>query len=314
MAWYIATRGPSTTPMANRYTCSKETGYIPAQKRDRNRRRRAHRRSPRVARGVCRSETLAPVHNFQPENRKPMTTQPLTFGAPMGEPDFGISRLAYTVAVFCLAASLGASNSVRAADVEQWGVWETSLVGPRDGNPYLEVQLSATFSQGDRHVTVPGFYDGDGVYRVRFSPPAQGQWRYETRSQPAGVERQERFLHRRSAIGEQPRTGASVQDILPALRRRHSLSSVWHYLLRVGSPDRRIAATDAQDAGRIALQQNPLLRVSQVVHLQSERTGAVRIPQAGRWHSLTSTVPIRRSGIILSGAFWICSGWVSRPT
>ncbi len=111
-----------------------------------------------------------------------MTTQPLTFGAPMGEPDFGISRLAYTVAVFCLAASLGASNSVRAADVEQWGVWETSLVGPRDGNPYLEVQLSVTFSQGDRHVTVPGFYDGDGVYRVRFSPPAQGQWRYETRS------------------------------------------------------------------------------------------------------------------------------------
>ena len=69
-----------------------------------------------------------------------------------------------------------------AADVEQWGVWEASLDGPREGNPYLDVGLSFTFRHGGDGVTVPGFYDGDGVYKVRFSPPARGSWRYETRS------------------------------------------------------------------------------------------------------------------------------------
>ncbi len=61
-------------------------------------------------------------------------------------------------------------------------MWEASLDGPREGNPYLDVELSFTFRQHGDGVTVPGFYDGDGVYRVRFSPPAQGEWRYETRS------------------------------------------------------------------------------------------------------------------------------------
>ena len=70
----------------------------------------------------------------------------------------------------------------RAADVEQWGVWELSLDGPREGNPYLDVELSVTCRHEGDGVAVPGFYDGDGVYRVRFSPPAQGPWRYETRS------------------------------------------------------------------------------------------------------------------------------------
>ena len=44
-----------------------------------------------------------------------------------------------------------------AADVERWGMWETSLRGPQSGNPYVDVQLSAVFTQGDRKITVPGF-------------------------------------------------------------------------------------------------------------------------------------------------------------
>src|SRR5581483_10279985 len=39
---------------------------------------------------------------------------------------------------------------------------------------------SATFDNGSKRVEVPGFYDGDGVYRVRFMPDAVGAWRYET--------------------------------------------------------------------------------------------------------------------------------------
>ena len=91
-------------------------------------------------------------------------------------------RLANFPGCFFLVLSSCVSGIAPAADVEQWGVWETSLGGPREGNPYLDVQLSATFRQDGRRIQVPGFYDGEGVYKVRFSPPAPGEWRYETRS------------------------------------------------------------------------------------------------------------------------------------
>lgn len=66
--------------------------------------------------------------------------------------------------------------------VEQWGTFEITLKGPADGNPFVEVRLSAVFDNGRRQLEVPGFYDGDGVYRIRFMPEAQGRWRYETRA------------------------------------------------------------------------------------------------------------------------------------
>ncbi len=72
------------------------------------------------------------------------------------------------------------SHSVTAA--EQWGQHEIMLKGPAGGNAYLEIEWSATFSQGAQSITVPGFWDGGDTYRVRFSPPSSGQWRYTTRS------------------------------------------------------------------------------------------------------------------------------------
>lgn len=69
-----------------------------------------------------------------------------------------------------------------AATAERWGTFELALKGPSDGNPFVDVTLSARFRQGDQSLTVAGFYDGDGVYRVRFMPPAEGDWRYETLS------------------------------------------------------------------------------------------------------------------------------------
>ncbi len=81
----------------------------------------------------------------------------------------------------CLAMlGLLAGNGL-AAEVEQWGVWEASLHGPRDGNPHLDVKLSAMFRHDGNAVQVSGFYEGDGTYKFRFSPPSQGTWRYETR-------------------------------------------------------------------------------------------------------------------------------------
>ena len=69
-----------------------------------------------------------------------------------------------------------------AESVEQWGVFEASLQGPSSGNPFVDVTFGALFTLEHRTVEVTGFYDGGGVYKVRFSPDTPGRWTYETTS------------------------------------------------------------------------------------------------------------------------------------
>ncbi|HXF63083.1 MAG TPA: DUF5060 domain-containing protein [Caldilineaceae bacterium] len=73
------------------------------------------------------------------------------------------------------------STSVeRRESVERWDIFEIALNGPSSGNPFVDVQVGATFRYKHRAIDVDGFYDGDGVYRVRFMPDTVGEWRYET--------------------------------------------------------------------------------------------------------------------------------------
>lgn len=75
------------------------------------------------------------------------------------------------------------SASVRAPqEAERWGVFEIELQGPKHGNPFVDVELGAEFSREGRSVRAAGFYDGDGVYRIRFMPDAEGEWTYRTTS------------------------------------------------------------------------------------------------------------------------------------
>lgn len=66
--------------------------------------------------------------------------------------------------------------------IAKWAVFELTMRGPADGNPFLDVDLVGRFSQGDRQVRARGFYDGDGIYRVRFMPDSEGTWEYRTES------------------------------------------------------------------------------------------------------------------------------------
>ncbi|MBW7458860.1 DUF5060 domain-containing protein, partial [Paenibacillus sepulcri] len=69
-------------------------------------------------------------------------------------------------------------------EVERWAMFELSFNVPSEGeeNPYRDVRFSARFQYRNRTVEPEGFYDGDGVYRIRFMPDETGPWRYETSS------------------------------------------------------------------------------------------------------------------------------------
>jgi hypothetical protein len=74
------------------------------------------------------------------------------------------------------------------ASVEKWGMFEAAFAGPASGNPFVDVTLEVEFSLANRRVFAPGFYDGDGVYRVRLMPDAEGEWSYRTRSNDTALD------------------------------------------------------------------------------------------------------------------------------
>lgn len=67
-------------------------------------------------------------------------------------------------------------------EVEQWSVGELVMEGPAAGNPFVEVRLSAEFFSGVHYAYAEGFYDGKGVYRIRFMPSVPGEWTFVTSS------------------------------------------------------------------------------------------------------------------------------------
>jgi len=65
---------------------------------------------------------------------------------------------------------------------EKWKTFELTFNGPTGGNPFKEVELSCMFFNDNDTVSVSGFYDGEGVYKLRFMPQKEGKWSYITTS------------------------------------------------------------------------------------------------------------------------------------
>jgi len=132
----------------------------------------------------------------------------------------GILSLALFVSASCQAAQTA---------VEQWGVFEIALKGPTDGNPFLDVRFAARFAQGYDSIEVSGFYDGDGMYRVRFMPVRQGVWKYTTISSASE-------LHEKT--GEFTVTKASAQNHGPV-----RVTNTFHFAYADGTPYKQVGTT-----------------------------------------------------------------------
>jgi hypothetical protein len=87
-----------------------------------------------------------------------------------------MKQLLFAIAIFMPIFLFGQSQ------VEKWKVFELTLHGPSAGNPFTEVELNAIFTFNDNHIIAKGFYDGNGIYKIRFMPDNTGIWKYETQS------------------------------------------------------------------------------------------------------------------------------------
>ena len=87
------------------------------------------------------------------------------------------------IGITFLAVLLALPGAGMSADkVERWDIFELTLEGPSEGNPFADVQLNADFTIGDKTFKPIGFYDGNGIYKIRFMPDTTGEWTYLTKS------------------------------------------------------------------------------------------------------------------------------------
>ena len=63
-------------------------------------------------------------------------------------------------------------------EVEKWGIQEISINVPEEGNPYIQCHISGIFTGKDEQIKTDGFYDGNGIYKIRFMPSFEGEYQF----------------------------------------------------------------------------------------------------------------------------------------
>ena len=73
--------------------------------------------------------------------------------------------------------------------IEKWRRYELTVAdGPTAGNPFRDVQFTAIFEHNNHAVTVDGFYDENGEYKVRYMPEIEGDYTVTTHSNVAKLD------------------------------------------------------------------------------------------------------------------------------
>ncbi len=74
-----------------------------------------------------------------------------------------------------------------AVDILRYSTHDFSFQAAVPGNPF-EVSIAGHFQgPGGERLTIPGFYDGNNTWKIRFSPTAEGKWSLRTESSLAGL-------------------------------------------------------------------------------------------------------------------------------
>ncbi|MDF1850512.1 MAG: DUF4038 domain-containing protein [Verrucomicrobiales bacterium] len=69
----------------------------------------------------------------------------------------------------------------------QWEVVDISFPVENLPEQPIDVSFSAIFQKGEKKIEVPGFYNGENEFVIRFTPPHSGEWKYRTDSSLAAL-------------------------------------------------------------------------------------------------------------------------------
>ncbi len=78
-------------------------------------------------------------------------------------------------------AIVNQEQPVSVSDAETWRTNEITLISNKKyDDPYRDVDVNLILTNGTTTYTVPGFWDGGDIWRIRFMCPTEGQWSYTT--------------------------------------------------------------------------------------------------------------------------------------
>ncbi len=120
---------------------------------------------------------------------------------------------------------MGQENPIH---VNRWGVFEATINGTPEGNPFIEQTFTGIFTSKDESVFVNGFYDGQGVYKIRFMPSYEGSYSF--------------VLH--ASFTKQVISGTFIVD--PAKENNHGpvhVQDTYHFAYADGTPYVSIGTT-----------------------------------------------------------------------
>ena len=83
------------------------------------------------------------------------------------------------LAAICFIVTPGLVN---AQSIEQYDILELTFNVPETANPFTDITLNAEFRYKNRIQKPEGFYDGNGIYKIRFMPDEAGEWTWITSS------------------------------------------------------------------------------------------------------------------------------------
>lgn len=66
--------------------------------------------------------------------------------------------------------------------IKKWEVFEVSIEGPQDGNPFVDQKVTGIFAGRNENIMTEGFYDGEGIYKIRFMPSFEGKYTFAIRA------------------------------------------------------------------------------------------------------------------------------------
>ena len=107
----------------------------------------------------------------------------------------------------CLLGLLGAALC-HGVTIEQYHAHDFAFSASVSGNPF-DAELKAEFQgPGGVRISVPGFYDGNGVWKIRFSPTVPGRWSLRTTSSAPALNGRPRRISSASRTATRPFTAA----------------------------------------------------------------------------------------------------------
>ena len=129
---------------------------------------------------------LLPLFGCENRPSAEVTPEPTAAPEPTPEPT-PVDLLATATPTPAPVAPIGETNIKRPTEqtlvssAETWVAEEITLVaGMKYANPFTDVTVDLRLTSGDTTLTVPGFWDGGQIFRIRFALPKEGTWQFET--------------------------------------------------------------------------------------------------------------------------------------